>query len=196
MTAPAYGEAMDVVDALDAAYEHGQVIFTGVREEQMHDPTPCPLFDVAQLVEHAIGVMDLVTTGIGGEAGDAAGGAPSDPGAAFTGAARRSLAAWRGVGSMDATVTMPWGESTMRRTAEMALTDVLAHTWDLAAATGQPRQLPAEPAAIALDFARGMLQPHFRAERPDAAFGPEVAVPDDASVSDRLIGWLGRDPAR
>jgi hypothetical protein len=25
-------------------------------------------------------------------------------------------------------------------------------------------------------------------------YGPEIAVPDDASIQDRLLGFIGRDP--
>jgi uncharacterized protein (TIGR03086 family) len=62
------------------------------------------------------------------------------------------------------------------------------HTWDLARATGQSRPLLPEVAERGLAFMTAMLTP----ERRGKAFSPEVAVPDDAPVYDRLAGYAGR----
>lgn len=186
---------MNVIDALDSAYDHGQTIFDGISRDQLDGSTPCPNFTVRQLVGHAVDVIDRITMATGGEPAPATDGdRTDDPGAAFRDATARSKAAWRNVESLDAPVKMPWGDSTFDSTARMGLADVLAHTWDAAVATGQRRELPAEPAEVAYDFAKGMLSPEFRAEGPDARFGPEVTVADDAPITDRLVGWLGRDP--
>jgi uncharacterized protein (TIGR03086 family) len=138
--------------------------------------------------------MDMVTAAIGGEAAPSA--ADTEPGDRFRDAATRSLAAWRDVEHLEAPVKMPWGDTTFRSAADMSLADVLAHTWDAAVATGQPRELPERPTAIANEFTTGMLKPEYRADGPDATFGPEVPVPDDASLTDRFVAWLGRDPAQ
>lgn len=69
--------------------------------------------------------------------------------------------------------------------------DVFLHTWDLARATGQD---------VALDPGRcaGMLagmEPLDEMLRQSGQYGPRVDVPEDADAQDRLMGFIGRDPA-
>jgi uncharacterized protein (TIGR03086 family) len=68
--------------------------------------------------------------------------------------------------------------------------DVFMHTWDLAMATGQEPGLDADFAAALLD---GM-QPIEELLRSSGQYGAPVAVPADAPVVDRLMGFIGRDP--
>ncbi|PUA81711.1 TIGR03086 family metal-binding protein [Nocardioides currus] len=69
--------------------------------------------------------------------------------------------------------------------------DVFMHTWDLATATGQPHGLDEDFAATML---AGM-QPIEEMLRSSGQYGAAVPVPDDAPVVDRLMGFIGRDPA-
>ena len=69
--------------------------------------------------------------------------------------------------------------------------DVFLHTWDLARATGQDDRLDAERCAVMFE---GM-QPLDEMLRQSGQYGPRVPVPDDADWQDRLIGFIGRDPA-
>lgn len=69
--------------------------------------------------------------------------------------------------------------------------DVFMHTWDLARATGQDEDL--DP-----DFCRALLDGMHPIEdvlRSSGQYGPAVPVPDEADVQDRLLGFIGRDPA-
>ena len=70
-------------------------------------------------------------------------------------------------------------------------TDVFLHTWDLARATDQDDSLDEETCAALL---AGM-EPLDEILRSSGQYGPRVPVPDDASTQDRLIGFIGRDPA-
>ena len=70
-------------------------------------------------------------------------------------------------------------------------TDIFMHTWDLARATGQDDTL--DPDLCALLF-EGML-PMDDLLRSSGQYGPRVAVGDDASAQDRMLGFIGRDPA-
>lgn len=69
--------------------------------------------------------------------------------------------------------------------------DVFLHTWDLARATGQDDRLDAERCRMMLD---GM-QPLDEMLRQSGQYGPKVPVAEDADVQDRLVGFIGRDPA-
>ena len=69
-------------------------------------------------------------------------------------------------------------------------TDVFMHTWDLARATGQDETLDEERCRAIYE---GM-QDVDDLMRTSGQFGPRIAVPDDASYQDKLIGFIGRDP--
>lgn len=69
--------------------------------------------------------------------------------------------------------------------------DVFMHTWDLARATGQDDRLDEN---LCRALYEGML-PLDAALRQSGQYGPRVPVPDDASWQDRLLGYIGRDPA-
>ena len=69
--------------------------------------------------------------------------------------------------------------------------DVFMHSWDLARAGGLDPRLDE-------DFAHQLLEgmrPLDRVLRDSGQYGPAVPVPDDAPVVDRLMGFVGRDPA-
>lgn len=69
--------------------------------------------------------------------------------------------------------------------------DVFMHTWDLARASGQDDTL--DP-----DTCRDMLGGMEAMEdviRASGQYGARVEVPEGAPVQDRLLGFIGRDPA-
>jgi uncharacterized protein (TIGR03086 family) len=69
--------------------------------------------------------------------------------------------------------------------------DVFLHTWDLARATGQDDRLDE---ATCAEMLAGM-EPIEELMRSSGQYGPRVPVPEDASVQDRLLGFIGRDPS-
>lgn len=75
----------------------------------------------------------------------------------------------------------------------MMLVEYIGHGWDLATATHQPVPFDETEADAALAAVRGLLTPEFRG--PDKAFGPEVIPPENAGSVDRLVAFLGRNPA-
>lgn len=68
--------------------------------------------------------------------------------------------------------------------------DVFMHTWDLARATGQDDIL--DP-ALCQELLSGM-EPIDELLRSSGQYGPRVPVPDDVSVQDRLVAFIGRHP--
>ncbi|SDM56269.1 maleylpyruvate isomerase family mycothiol-dependent enzyme [Allokutzneria albata] len=69
--------------------------------------------------------------------------------------------------------------------------DVWMHRWDLAKALGREPDLGEERCAAAL---AGM-EPLDRMLRDSGQFGAAVPVAQDAPAQDRLMGFIGRDPA-
>lgn len=74
--------------------------------------------------------------------------------------------------------------------AQFYTADVFMHTWDLARASGQDD-------ALDEDRCREMLlgmEPLDEVLRSSGQYGPRVAVPEDATWCERLMGFIGRDP--
>src|SRR3954452_22115500 len=70
-------------------------------------------------------------------------------------------------------------------------TDVWMHSWDLAKALGREPDLGQERCAAALSA----IEPIEQLLRDSGEFGPAVPVAHNASPQDRLIAFIGRDPA-
>lgn len=69
--------------------------------------------------------------------------------------------------------------------------DVFMHTWDLARATAQPDRLDAE---FANQLFTGM-EEYDEMLRSSGQYGPRVEVPETADITDKLVGFIGRDPS-
>lgn len=97
-----------------------------------------------------------------------------------------SPSAWRGETSMGTPHTLPAPVM-----GDMIVGELAVHGWDLAVATGQRLELPADLLARLHDtVVAGVEQ-----GREMGLYGPRVAVPADASTWDRILGLTGRDPA-
>jgi len=69
--------------------------------------------------------------------------------------------------------------------------DVWMHRWDLATALGREADLGEERCAAAL----AAMRPMDQLLRDSGQFGPAVPVADGASAQDKLMAFIGRDPA-
>ena len=181
------------------SYTQAADIVEGIRQEQLGAPTPCPQYDVADLVDHLVGagrhaaVMGRGETPAGGEFDHVE--LPDAPGE-LRQAAKEAEAAWADDERLTATVTMPWGEVyTGYTVVNMYLAELAGHAWDLAAATGQLDRLDPQLAAAALGGARYMLKPEYRDMMGEGnPFGAEVEAPAGASDWERFAAFMGRDP--
>jgi uncharacterized protein (TIGR03086 family) len=168
----------------------------GISPAQLHDPTPCTDYDVAQLRDHVVGWLTTFAGGFADPDGQAPAG-PSrptelEPEKEVTAAAGRMDQALR---AGAASRPLRLGDSAMP--GDLALGMILweyqMHGWDLARATRQPWSSPAAAAEASLEFAPGMLTADYQGE--GKAFAPRVPVPESAPAFDRLLGLSGRDPA-
>ncbi|MGA8850115.1 MAG: maleylpyruvate isomerase family mycothiol-dependent enzyme [Aeromicrobium sp.] len=154
---------------------------SAVEESVLESPTPCPKWSVRDLVLHVAEAADeLVSRGNG---------SPAQPGSA-TGPV--AVARAHVVHLVAVVAQSPADDAEARSTTEVALggsIELSAHAWDLDTATGRPG-LPLDHAADVLGLAQRLVDDEARA----AFFGPIVQVGADASASDRLAAFLGRDP--
>jgi len=142
-------------------------------------PSPCPEWDARGVLEHVIGFHDVLVL----RPLDAKPQRPNDDPAA-----RWAVT----VDAMFGAMSHPGALDSQRESLLAVLTtDVVVHTWDLCRAVGVDVALDARLCEIGLARA---LSNQTMFEESDM-FGPALAVPEDASVQDRLLGAFGRDPA-
>jgi uncharacterized protein (TIGR03086 family) len=173
----------------------------GVRDDQLTGPTPCPAYSVADLLDHIGGLS--VAFAHAARKDDLTPHAPEADGSRLEDSFRDRIAtalgdlgeAWQDPAAYDGITMAGPVEMPADQAALVALDEVTVHAWDLAVATGQP--YPADPAAVEAcrAFVAGFEPPDGGAADDGGLFGPRVAVPDDASGLDQLIGATGRDPA-
>ncbi|MEP7024268.1 MAG: TIGR03086 family metal-binding protein, partial [Actinomycetota bacterium] len=156
-------------DLLAAVLADLAPVVGAVTEGQLHDPTPCAEYDVAQLRDHVLGWLTVFAAGFADPGGQAPQSsldgytAPADAAAEVTSAAGTLTKALRD-GAAERPLRL--GDSAMP--GEMALGMILweyqMHGWDLARATGQPWSPPAAAAQESLTFAPGMLTPDYQGD--------------------------------
>lgn len=170
-------------------------ILSNVSEGDLAKPTPCAEWDVKALANHAIGgpyffasVMNRETPPEGDAPDFTEGG---DLGSKFRQAAEAFKASMAADGAFEGTVVAPFGEMPAPAFAGIGLLDQVAHGWDLAKATGQSTEIPADVLELVDPMARQALDGFPRGPQ---LFEEPVPVADDASPTDRFVAFLGRQP--
>lgn len=169
-------------------------LIDGVADDQLRLSTPCPEFDVAQLIGHLYTGADRVR--VMAEGGDAltvpfitelpAGGIAD-------GYRRRTVAAqqaWSAHADLSSPVQAPWGTVPAAAAIGSYLSEALAHGWDLAVATGQPAEADPHLAEPALQAAQRGIPADVRGQIP---FGPVIEPAADATPTERFVNWMGRE---
>ena len=186
--------------ALLESYENAAVIVSGITPEQIDHRTPCPGYDVANLIDHLVEAAHRAAALGRGQAPPPGDHSPhvelADAPAQLRCAAGEATQAWEDDARLSSSFTMPWGEEYSGATlVNMYLAELAAHAWDLAAATGQLARLDPSLAAPALEGARAMIKPEYRdMVAKGSPFGAEVPPPGDADDWERLAAFMGRDP--
>jgi uncharacterized protein (TIGR03086 family) len=192
---------MTNVDLGPAARRMAELI-SGVPDELLDGPTPCPKYRLGDLVEHVGGLAQAFTaaaTKAGGEAGSQA---PSGDASRLPddwrtriprdldamAAAWREPEAWTGM-TQAGGVDLP-GEAA----GIVALDELVIHGWDVARASGQPYDCD-EPSLEAVHGFVAQFSAPGQEEARGNLFGPVVPVPEDRPLLDRVVGLTGRDPA-
>jgi uncharacterized protein (TIGR03086 family) len=172
-------------------------LVAGTRPDQMTLPTPCAKWTVRDLFNHFIGGGQMFAAAFRGEqvAMDPDAPAPDLTGDDPQGAYRAAIDAFRaGIdspGAMDRIISLPFGQVPAPVTLQILYFDLLVHCWDLATATGQAFEPPADVVAKAEEMARQMIAPEAR---DGDTFAAEVTPPPDATPMQRLVAFTGRQP--
>lgn len=182
------------------SYENAAVIVSGIAPEQVSQPTPCPNYDVAALIDHIVEAGHRAAALGRGQTPPAGDESPHvdlpDAPAQLRRAGEEAAQAWSDESQLSSSFTMPWGEKyTGASLINMYLAELAAHAWDLARATGQIDRLDPTLAVPALEGARAMIKPEYRdMVEPGSPFGAEVTPPPGADDWERFAAFTGRDP--
>jgi uncharacterized protein (TIGR03086 family) len=180
----------DPVDELARALDLTGEVISAIGAEQWANSTPCPEWDVRELVSHLVGGNRLYTAAVRGEQPPPDAQAPvGDLPAAYRDSGRELVAAFRRPGALEESCTVPIGAVPGIAALHLRITELLVHGWDLAMATGQPAHFPDDLAEQELTFSRTKLGDIPPGRQP---FAPSQPVAEDAPAIDRLVACLGR----
>lgn len=188
----------DMIDTFKGTQKLMADLVAGVKKDDLAKATPCHKFDTRALLNHIIGGQHMFAQVASGKpfsppAGEMPDMVGDDPKSAFDTAAKEAIGAVTAPGALDGTWNFPFGTLPGQIGINVMVLETAVHAWDLAKATGQKSDLDAQLAEALLAGARMMITADTRSG-PDAAFGAEVSVPDSASPTDKLMGFLGRKP--
>ena len=165
----------------------------GVTGDRLGDPTPCPGWPVATVLDHVITLTDAFTDGARKvertDTPDPTPDLPADWRALLRSRLDALVEAWRDPAAWAGEATVGGVTLSAELTAAVVTDELVVHGWDLARALGAPFAADPELVRAALGFAEKF------AGMAGGPFGPPVPVPPDGPDLDRLLGFAGRDPA-
>ncbi|MCW2601587.1 MAG: hypothetical protein JWM02_3416 [Frankiales bacterium] len=187
---------MDVDVVLLTGLDTFGAVLERVAPEDWERPSPCPGWSARALTGHVLTVLDSATTVMRGSSFDWSSAAEpavvagEDPLAAF----RQRRAAARAAlqdADLEEEMETPLGPMLVRTRVAFPAMDLHLHAWDL----GRTINVPVEIADDVARFAHAAVDPMpVEMVRSYAVFGPEVPAPADATTTEALMAWTGRQP--
>ena len=182
------GEPMDPINQLDQVMPMLTGLVSGLRDDDLAAKTPCSKFAVRDVLEHMIGGATMFAAAFRGEEPPSAP-MPADVVTAFPVAMADLGDAIKAPGALDRVVAAPFGEVPGEVFARFVAMDGLVHGWDIATATGQPYDPPADLVAEIDAFARQAIADGMR---DGDTFAAAVDAPAGCSPIERLAAFTGR----
>lgn len=162
-----------------------------ITDDQWELPTPCSEWNVAQLVNHITGSINVLASAALREVpaladpnDDHSG---DDPRGALKKATEKSQRAWNSPGALDGMVTIP-GEMPATHCLGITLIDTGTHLWDLAHAIGADHGLTASEVQMLDELNRQIVSDEVRA---GGGFGHILEPADDSELTG-MLAFVGR----
>ena len=171
---------------LGPAVETMSGLVSGVRDDQLDQPTPCQEWTVADLLAHVHQFATVFTQNGRKEPGRPPEGLVEDWREAIPGQLDALDSAWREKSAWEGRVSAGGVEMDAPDNAVVAIEELTVHGWDLARATGQD---------LRIDNARLDQVDRFFELFGEKPFGPAVDAPDGATRLERTVARTGRDPS-
>ena len=180
------GGAMDPLAQFDQLGPVLGGVIAGIQPDQLDNQTPCAAFTVRGVLEH-------MTVGATMFAAAFRGDDPSEPNTTdvlvgIQTALDELADALHRPGSLDKTISAPFGDLDGATFARFVVLDGLVHGWDMSVATGQAYDPPAELVAEAEAFARQAVDPL----RDGSTFADAVEPAAGATPIEKLAAYTGR----
>lgn len=186
---------MDLFEQLErSAAEFGSRLRL-VRAEDWSRRTPCPEWDVRELVNHVVGGALRYTMLLHGATTDEVAATRTfdhlgeDPIRSFEAKAQEVKAAFREAGALSRTVHHPAGDRSGEELLELRVTEFAVHAWDLARALGTDERL--DPALVDAMWER-LSATGTRLEGGGYFKAPRGRVPATAPTQTKLLHLAGR----
>ena len=183
------GGTVDGVQQLDQIAPMLVAIVGNIGDDDLTRATPCAKFTVADVLEHMIGGASAFAPGFRGDGSPPAPPTDGDVFARWNAAMGALMEAVHTEGAQDNTISSPFGDVTGAYFARYVAVDGITHAWDLATATGQSFDPPAELVAGIDAFARELLGADMR---DGDTFAAATEPPTDATPIERLVAFTGR----
>ncbi len=176
-------------------------VIQAVQDPDLQRPTPCTDYTVGDLLDHIAGLTLAFGAAASKSGGQASTMGPSGDGSNLDPDWRSSIPrrleeltdAWGDPAAWTGETTVGGGNLPGDVAGTIALGELVVHGWDLARAADQPFDAEPENLVPLYELVRHTFGPGNDAVR-GKAFGPAVAVPLEATMLDRTLGLLGRDP--
>ncbi|MFI6482632.1 TIGR03086 family metal-binding protein [Nonomuraea sp. NPDC050663] len=173
-------------------------IIRALRPEDLAKPTPCAEFDVRELINHMLYWGPSLVAAAYKRAPelpavpeDEADLAAGDWAAALESQTVRLAEAWSRPEAWEGTASLGGPtELPASLIGGMAAGELVIHGWDLARATGQEPEWDGE----LIEFVHDEVAKTALQGREMGVYGPEVEVPEPASLLEKALGLTGRDP--
>ena len=184
-----------------AAREMARLV-SGVRDDQLGDPTPCPDYTLGDLVHHVRGLAEAFTVSGRKEQPEGGSQPPPEGDASLLAETWREdtvgwldqlVETWSDPAAWEGTAWIAGFEAPADAVGITASNELVVHGWDVARASGQELSIDDESLAPSREFVSMMSGPGSEEARGDA-FGPAVPVPEGATMLDEVVAGNGRDP--
>lgn len=180
----------DIADRYRTRADNFAAVIAAVRPDQWRNQSPCADWKAVDVVRHIVDMHEVMLQPLGRSLSPAPP-VDDDPMGAFNAARADIEEVLADPEAARAEAQTPMGKMPVEEHIDGVVSaDMVLHGWDLAKATGQEYAIPPEEieraAAMEGAIPDELLRP--------IAYGPRVAVPDDATPQDKLLAFIGRDP--